>query len=124
MLVEIDRKRHKGDTCKLTMAFRLTGSCRHHKRYKKCVKVFTLGLYVEKYRKNRYKPLCIDKSGFYKFCTLPEGEQIIRELLGSWESFLNAEDDIDPLIKVAMAHYQFEAIHLFIDGNGLTDSRG
>lgn len=52
--------------------------------------------------------------------TPPVGEQVIRELLGNWESFLNAEDDIDPLIKMAIAHYQFEAIHPFIDGNGRT----
>lgn len=52
--------------------------------------------------------------------TPPEGEHVIRELLSNWERFLNAEDDIDPLVKMAVAHYQFEAIHPFIDGNGRT----
>ncbi len=50
--------------------------------------------------------------------TPPEGELVIRELLGNWESFLHREDDIDPLIKMAVSHYQFEAIHPFTDGNG------
>jgi Fic family protein len=52
--------------------------------------------------------------------TPPEGESIIRNLLGELENFLHAEDDIDPLIKMAIAHYQFEAIHPFADGNGRT----
>ena len=52
--------------------------------------------------------------------TPPVGESEIRRLLSNWENFLHAEDDIDPLIKMAVAHYQFEAIHPFIDGNGRT----
>ncbi|MHA7833916.1 MAG: protein adenylyltransferase Fic [Algiphilus sp.] len=52
--------------------------------------------------------------------TPPEGERVIRDLLSDWERFLHAEDDLDPLIKMAIAHYQFEAIHPFIDGNGRT----
>lgn len=52
--------------------------------------------------------------------TPPVGEQVIRDLLTNWESFLHAEDDIDPLVKMAISHYQFEAIHPFIDGNGRT----
>ncbi|WP_279611696.1 Fic family protein [Mannheimia bovis] len=52
--------------------------------------------------------------------TPPEGEQIIRDKLTNWEKFIHYSDDLDPLIILAVAHYQFEAIHPFIDGNGRT----
>jgi Fic family protein len=52
--------------------------------------------------------------------TPPVGEEVIRTLLSNWERFLHADDTIDPLIKMAIAHYQFEAIHPFTDGNGRT----
>lgn len=52
--------------------------------------------------------------------TPPEGEDVIRNLLANWETFLHAEDEIDPLVKMAIAHYQFECIHPFQDGNGRT----
>jgi len=52
--------------------------------------------------------------------TPPEGENVIREKLKNLEDFIHAEDDIDPLIKMAIIHYQFEAIHPFFDGNGRT----
>jgi len=50
----------------------------------------------------------------------PEGADVIREKLAAWERFLHAEDDLDPLVRMAVAHYQFEAIHPFHDGNGRT----
>jgi len=52
--------------------------------------------------------------------TPPEGEAAIRNLLSNWENFLHSEDDIDPLVKMAILHYQFECIHPFPDGNGRT----
>lgn len=52
--------------------------------------------------------------------TPPSGEGAIRALLKNWEDFLHADDDYDPLIKLAVLHYQLEAIHPFTDGNGRT----
>ena len=50
----------------------------------------------------------------------PEGADLIREKLSAWERFVHAEDDLDPLVRMAVTHYQFEAIHPFHDGNGRT----
>ncbi|MBI2299635.1 MAG: Fic family protein [Armatimonadetes bacterium] len=52
--------------------------------------------------------------------TPPEGERVIRDKLANLETFLHAEDGLDPLVKLAVMHYQFEAIHPFTDGNGRT----
>jgi Fic family protein len=52
--------------------------------------------------------------------TPPEGEKVIREKLHNLEQYMHAEDDLDPLIRLAVMHYQFEAIHPFHDGNGRT----
>jgi Fic family protein len=52
--------------------------------------------------------------------TPPVGEELLRSLLSNWERFLHTRTDIDPLIRMAVAHYQFEAIHPFTDGNGRT----
>jgi Fic family protein len=55
--------------------------------------------------------------------TPPEGEARIRTLLGNWEAFLHEAPSaaaIDPLVRMAVSHYQFEAIHPFTDGNGRT----
>lgn len=52
--------------------------------------------------------------------TPPEGEGLLRELLANWERYLHNETELDPLIRMAVGHYQFEAIHPFTDGNGRT----
>jgi Fic family protein len=50
--------------------------------------------------------------------TPPDGENLIRKKLANLEEFIHSEIDIDPLIKLGIMHYQFEAIHPFSDGNG------
>lgn len=52
--------------------------------------------------------------------TPPEVEDRLRDLLRNWESFLHERRDLDPLVRMAVGHYQFEAIHPFTDGNGRT----
>jgi Fic family protein len=52
--------------------------------------------------------------------TPPEGEAVIRDKLANLERYLHAQDGTDPLVKLAVLHYQFEAIHPFLDGNGRT----
>jgi Fic family protein len=52
--------------------------------------------------------------------TPPAGAAVMRKTLKNLEEFLLGEDDLDPLVRMAVAHYQFEAIHPFTDGNGRT----
>jgi Fic family protein len=52
--------------------------------------------------------------------TPPEGPALLREKLENWEQFLKERSELDPLIRMAIQHYQFEAIHPFTDGNGRT----
>jgi Fic family protein len=52
--------------------------------------------------------------------TPPSGESVILEKLDNFERFINEDASLDPLIKMALMHYQFEAIHPFSDGNGRT----
>jgi Fic family protein len=54
--------------------------------------------------------------------TPPRGEEILEQLMGNLVQFLNDDNlyPIDPLLKMCIAHYQFEAIHPFADGNGRT----
>jgi Fic family protein len=52
--------------------------------------------------------------------TPPDGEGRLREMLSNWETFANGNSEIDPLVRMAILHYQFEAIHPFPDGNGRT----
>jgi len=53
--------------------------------------------------------------------TPPSGEAVILDLLSNLEKYINEDyDGVDPLIKLAVIHYQFESIHPFYDGNGRT----
>jgi Fic family protein len=49
---------------------------------------------------------------------IPPEPQKITELFSNLEKYLHYDDVIDPLVQIAVAHYQFEAIHPFLDGNG------
>jgi Fic family protein len=51
--------------------------------------------------------------------TPPSGKDIIQNKLKNLEDYIHS-DDIDPLVKLAVIHYQFEAIHPYYDGNGRT----
>jgi len=54
--------------------------------------------------------------------TPPRGKGVVEKMLAELVEFMNDDKTyaIDPLLKMAMAHYQFEAIHPFRDGNGRT----
>ena len=52
--------------------------------------------------------------------TPPVGESRLRDKLSNWEEFVHEPGGLDPLVTLAVAHYQFEAIHPFEDGNGRT----
>lgn len=50
--------------------------------------------------------------------TPPDREDLLRDLLSNLFNWMNAEDDVHPIVKAAIAHYQLESIHPFTDGNG------
>ena len=63
--------------------------------------------------------LANDRTGELVY-TPPEGEARLRDMLANWERFLHNQTELDPLVRMAVGHYQFEAIHPFTDGNGRT----
>lgn len=49
---------------------------------------------------------------------IPAPAEEIPRLMKNWEFYINSGEEKDPLVQIAVAHYQFEAIHPFLDGNG------
>lgn len=49
---------------------------------------------------------------------MPPPVEELTKTLSDLETFLHSPSDLPPLVRVAMSHYQFEAIHPFVDGNG------
>jgi len=50
----------------------------------------------------------------------PQDAVLIEKLMTQLVAFIHADDDLDPLLRMAIAHHQFETIHPFYDGNGRT----
>lgn len=49
---------------------------------------------------------------------IPPNPEDMNEAISDLEKYMNAEDSLDPLVRAALIHYQFETIHPFLDGNG------
>jgi len=52
--------------------------------------------------------------------TPPVGQRLLIRMLDNWAEFMHRNTEFDPLVRMAVQHYQFEAIHPFADGNGRT----
>jgi Fic family protein len=50
----------------------------------------------------------------------PQDAAMVASLMGNLIDFIHADDGLDPLLRMAIAHHQFESIHPFYDGNGRT----
>jgi Fic family protein len=50
----------------------------------------------------------------------PQDAVLIEKLMTDLVDFIHADDELDPLLRMAIAHHQFESIHPFYDGNGRT----
>lgn len=96
---------------------------------KKKNRLLTTNLFIELFQIVKQTTEGIRKGGGTKLAnpgtkkiiyTPPEGENVLRDKLANLEKFIYADDELDPLIKLAVLHYQFEAIHPFSDGNGRT----
>lgn len=70
------------------------------------------------YRREQNK---IVNSMTHEILYTPPPANEIPKLIGNWENYVNnPKQEVDPLIKTAIAHYQFESVHPFGDGNGRT----
>ena len=49
---------------------------------------------------------------------VPPPPDLLQDGMGRWEAWINADNDVPLLVKAALGHYQFEALHPFSDGNG------
>lgn len=86
----------------------------------------TINLFIDLFRivKNRNDgvrtvPGTVLKNSFNEVVyTPPDNKDDILRLLSNLERYININDEVDPLIKLAVMHYQFECIHPFPDGNG------
>lgn len=69
----------------------------------------------------RERIVCIGDEGAgileSRFVPPPPGDELARGV-SDWEKWVNAEDDYSIVVKAALAHYQFETLHPFSDGNG------
>ena len=70
-------------------------------------------------RKRPGTTLANDRTGQIVY-TPPQGEGLLRDLMANWEIWLHDHGGVDPLVALAVQHYQFEAIHPFAEGNGRT----
>ena len=77
--------------------------------------------YDKKYRGEfRRSPVWIgsDENSLRSAALIPPVEEEMTEAFSELEKFLHYEEDVNPLVKAALIHYQFETIHPFLDGNG------
>lgn len=69
----------------------------------------------------RERQVCIGDEGLgiedSRFVPPPPGDPLVRGM-DDWEKWINAKIEIPLLVKAALAHYQFETLHPFSDGNG------
>ncbi len=70
----------------------------------------------------RRLPSTVLKDSFGHVVYTPPAPELLKTLMSDLEYFINQEQlfDVDPLIKMAIIHHQFESIHPFYDGNGRT----
>ena len=89
--------------------------------YLKIDNKLNLGVREKRFKENGEEILCriVNHSVGEIIYTPPNDKELINKLLNNICDFLNnKEDEMDPLVKIAISHYQFEAIHPFEDGNG------